>query len=70
MEDLLNLPERLLNSCIDLNGGTDSYFGKSVLSLKAFLEHCQAMYMNIQYKACKDQKVKENIYKRRQRREK
>jgi len=47
MEDLLNLPERLLNSCIDLNGGTDSYFGKSVLSLKAFLEHCQAMYMNI-----------------------
>lgn len=47
MEDLLNLPEPLLDSCIKLNGGKESYFGKSVLSLKAFLEHCQAMYMNL-----------------------
>jgi len=47
MEDLLNLPQTLLDSCITLNGGTDSYFAKCVLSLKAFLEHCHAMYQNI-----------------------
>jgi hypothetical protein len=47
MEDLLILPQALLDSCITLNGGSESYFGRSVLSLKAFLDHCKAMYMNL-----------------------
>lgn len=47
MEDLLNLPQALLDNCIELNGGNESYFAKSVLSLKAFLEHCRANVLKI-----------------------
>jgi len=47
MEDLINLPEDLLNSCITLNGGMDSYYAKSVLSLKAFVLHLREKYMSI-----------------------
>ncbi|QKI79977.1 RNA-dependent RNA polymerase [Erysiphe necator associated mitovirus 29] len=47
MEDLTNLPQPLLDSMITLNGGKESYFAKSVISLSHFLDHCKDTYIKI-----------------------
>jgi len=47
MEDLINLPQELIDSCILLNGGSESYYAKSILSLKAFVLHCHDKYKSI-----------------------
>jgi len=46
-EDLNNLPTDLLNWCIILNGGSESYFHKCIYSLKGFISACGSRYQEM-----------------------